>query len=325
MAKFLRKPTLLIACLSAATCMSADYALAVDINVLFVGNSFTHGRYQPALGYNAGAANTVGNDNVVHDLLCPTAGCLTKAPGSPSLPIEGGTQVTPTAANTPGATLSDKLTYLQGHSGSQYNEVGPYSGVAGIFLQFTKEAGLHYNVSLVAVSSASLYGYEGPTGTSRAALPLIASTTTYYNNVVLQEQSFKPIPATITVNGQSVTTRGVPGTPTDPGSTNSFGGGVNGLVHAIDAADATMNKPNAAITLIQNVPLASYGYTSSNPNQPIFGSSTGGVNAPYVGDANPIAAMASDLHNATVNEAAGFNAAFPSSVTSMWRSRATPG
>src|SRR6185312_9665532 len=222
MLKWVRTPALAVALTAGVvTLLSAGAALADDINILFVGNSYTHGRYPPVLSYNAGPANAAG-DGVVHDLLCPPAGCTTKAPGSPSLPIEGGTQVTPTMANTPGATLADKLNYLSTHSGSQYNEVGPYAGVAGIFLQFTKEAGLHYNVDFVAVSSASLYGYEGPTGTSRAALPLI--TNAKYSQVVLQEQSFKALPSTILNNGVTIATRGSPGTPTDPGTTNTFGG-----------------------------------------------------------------------------------------------------
>jgi hypothetical protein len=361
MSKFLLKPILLVALWSAFSLLSPDCALAQDTNILFVGNSYTHGRYQPVLGYNAGAANNP-SDTVVHDLLCPSLPCSTAA-GS-GLPVEGGTQVTPTAANTPtsnggtnyGTGLVGQLNYLQGNSGSQYNEVGPYGGVAGIFLQFTEEAGLHYNVSLIAVSSATLQGYV--TGTSKSALPLIANST--YSQVVLQEQSFKPLPTTITVNGQTVGTRGAPGTPTDTygiissscpspcTNANTFGSGVRGLVTAIDNADAAAGKANAAITLYQTPPLASYGYTSSstlgpgtnnnnsksannntsnNPNAPIFGTSTpaqetgttGGFSnsavpgpyAPYVGDANPIAAMASDLHNAYVNEANGFNAAYP--------------
>jgi hypothetical protein len=302
--------------------MSAGYALAQDTSILFVGNSYTHGRYPPALNYNAGPADAAG-DSVVHDLLCPHAGCTTNTSASPNdLPVEGGTQVTPTMANTPGATLADKLNYLKANTSKQYNEVGPYSGVAGIFLQFTKEAGLHYNVDFVAVSSASLYGYEGPTGTSRGALSLI--TNPKYSDVVLQEQSFKALPTTIQNNGATVATRGSPGTPTDPGTTNTFGGGVNGLVSKIDAADAAAGKPNAAITLVEPSPIAAYAFTSSNPNAPIFGSSTPGGQtganavvpgpyAPYVGDtANPVAVMNSDNHNAYANEASGFNAANPS-------------
>jgi hypothetical protein len=265
-------------------------------DILFVGNSFTHGRYDPALNYNAGPANAPGN-NVVHDLLCPSLPCSG---------VEGVAPVNPTSSNTPGGSLSGQLNYLQNNPSSQYTEVGPFGGVAGIFLQLTKEVGLNYNVSLIAVSSATLTGYANNTGSEAGDLSLIENSK--YSQVVLQDQSFQPLPSTITVNGQSVPTRGNPA---------SFQSGVNKLVGDIDKADAAAGTGYAKITLAETPPIAAYGYTSSNPNAPIFGSSTvaqqGGnkAYAPYVGDANPIAAMASDLHNAYETEAAAFNAANP--------------
>jgi hypothetical protein len=274
----------------------AGQAHADVVNILFVGNSYTHGRYDPVLNYNAGPANAPGN-GTVHDLLCTSAIC-----GG----VEAGPQVTPTTANTPGGTLSGQLNYLQANPGSQYNEVGPRAGAAGIFLQFTKDVGLTYNVSTVAISSATLTGYANNTGSELGLLPLI--TNSKYNQVVLQDQSFQPLPTSIQVNGQTVPTRGNP---------TSFQSGVNKLITGIDAADKAAGKPNAAITLYQTPPIAAFGFTSTNPNAPIFGSSTiaqqGGnkAYAPYVGDANPITAMASDLHNAYTAEAAAFNAANP--------------
>lgn len=271
-------------------------AFADPINILFVGNSYTHGRYDPALNYNAGPGNAPG-DGVVHDLLCPS---------SPCTGVEGVAPVVPTTGNTPGGTLTGQLSYLQNNPASQYTEVGPFSGVAGVFLQFTKDAGLDYNVSLIAVSSATLTGYANNTGNEAGDLPLI--TNSKYSQVVLQDQSFQPLPTSITVNGQTVPTRGNP---------TSFQSGITKLVNGIDAADKTAGKPNAAITLYETPPIASYGYTSSSPNAPIFGSSTvaqqGGnkAYAPYVGDANPIAAMASDLHNAYLKAAGTYNAANP--------------
>jgi autotransporter-associated beta strand protein len=275
---------------------------ANPIELLFVGNSFTHGRYPPALNYNAGTAASVGDPSVVHDLLCPS----TTATGPCTSGAEAVAQVTPTSANTPGATLSAQQTYLQGHSSAQYTEVGPFAGVAGVFLQFTKEAGLHYDVSLISVSSATLSGYLNNTGSEAGDLPLI--TNPKYSQVIMQDQSFRPLPTTVTVNGVSVPTRGSP---------TGFQSGVTGLVNAIDKADATAGKANAAITLEETQPLASYGYTSSNPNAPIFGSSTVAQNggnpafAPYVGASNPIAQMASDLHNAYTTAASTYNASNP--------------
>lgn len=271
-------------------------AQADVINILFVGNSYTHGRYDPVLNYNAGPGNAAGN-STVHDLLCPSAPCTG---------AEKGPQVTPTATNTPGGSLSGQLSYLQANPNAQYNEVGPYSGVSGIFLQFTKDAALSYNVSVIAVSSATLTGYANNTGNEAGILPLIQNSK--YSQVVLQDQSFQPLPTSINVNGQTVPTRGNP---------TSFQSGVNKLVTGIDNADAVANAPYAKITLYQTPPIASYGFTSTNPNAPIFGSSTvaqqngNKAYAPYVGDANPIAAMASDLHSAYATEAAAFNAANP--------------
>lgn len=269
--------------LPAAVPASAD-----PINILFVGNSITHGRYDPVLNYNGGPGDGT-NPNLVHDLACPTLPCL-----SPEAPP----QVTP-GPSTPGGSLLGQLNYLQAHPSAQYNEVGPFGGLPGIFLQFTKEAGLDYNVSMITVSSATLNGFA--TGSSKQYLPLIASAQ--WNQVVLQDQTFEPLPSTITVNGASVPTRG---------NIPNFQAGVTNLVTAIDAADLAANPSNPAyakITLAQTPPLAAYGYNSTNPAAPIFGSSTvaqqGGnpKYAPYIGDPNPDAAMAADLHNAYVTEA----------------------
>jgi hypothetical protein len=283
--------------------LSARSALADPTQILFVGNSYTHGRYDPALNYNAGAASNPST-SVVHDLLCPGTG-TTCTSGVEDV----ASPQTPTSASLTAlgyTTLPAQLAYLNSNASAQYTEVGPFSGVAGIFLQLTKEAGLNYNVSVMAVSSATLTGYANNTGNEANDLPLIENSK--YSQVVLQDQSFQPLPTTITVNGASVPTRGSP---------SSFQSGVNKLVNDIDAADAAASKPNAAITLYETPPIASYGYTSSNPNAPIFGSSTmasqGGnkAYAPYIGDYNPIAAMASDLHNAYETEAAAYNAANP--------------
>jgi hypothetical protein len=157
-----------------------------------------------------------------------------------------------------------------------------------------------------------LTGYANNTGSEAGDLALIENPK--YSQVVLQDQTFEPLPPTITVNGQTVPARGNP---------TSFQSGVTKLVNDIDAADKAAGVPNASITLAETPPLAAYGYTSSNPNAPIFGSSTvaqqGGnpACAPYVGDANPIAAMGSDLHNAYELAASTYNAANPSGHVSV--------
>ena len=301
----LRTRLFLAGMLAVATVVAAGPAAAQSpvnpVEILFLGNSFTHGRYDPALNYNAAPGNST-DSNLVRDLLCPSL----NASGMCTSAVEGVAAVTPTAANTPGATLLDQLAYLQANPSAQLTEPGPFGGVAGVFLQFTKEAGLHYNVSLMTVSSATLTGWLNNKGSELGDLPLIASAK--WDHVVMQDQSFRALPTTVTVNGLSVPTRGVP---------TGFQSGVTGLINAIHAADAAAHKANAAITLYQTQPLASYGFTSSNPDAPIFGSSTAAQNggnpefAPYIGATNPIAQMASDLHNAYTGAASTYNAANP--------------
>jgi len=273
----------------------AGPAAADPTKILFVGNSYTHGRYPPALNYNAGPGNAA--DGLVHDLLCPSLPCTG---------AEGIAPVFPTSANTPGGTLLGQLATLQANPARDYTEVGPFGGVAGIFLQLTKEAGLDFDVSLIAVSSATLRGYSKNTGSEAGDLPLIESAK--FSHVVLQDQTFEPLPTSITVNGQSVPTRGNP---------TSFQAGVTALVDGIDAADQAAGVPFAGITLAQTPPLASYGYASTNPAAPIFGTSTVAQQsgnlafAPYLGDADPMAAMAADLHDAYQAAATGYTAANP--------------
>lgn len=290
--------TTLIVGASAAKAQTASN----PIEILFLGNSFTHGKYPPALNYNAGSAASVGNPNLVHDLRCPA----TTASGPCTSGAEAVAPVTPTTANTPGGTLLEQLAFLEANPSAQYTEVGPFGGVAGVFLQFTKEAGLNYDVSIIAVSSANLTGYLNNKGSEAGLLPLIASAK--WDHVVMQEQSFRPLPTTVTVNGLAVPTRGNP---------TGFQSGVNGLINAIQLADAAASKRNAAITLYETQPLAAFGFTSSNPDAPIFGSSTAAQNGgnpifdPYVGATDPIGQMASDLHNAYTGEASAYDAANP--------------
>src|ERR1700716_3070441 len=88
---------------------AAAQTAANPIELLFVGNSFTHGKYPPALNYNAGTAASVGDPSVVHDLLCPAA----TASGPCTSGAEAVPRVVPTSVNTPGANLTAQLNYLQ--------------------------------------------------------------------------------------------------------------------------------------------------------------------------------------------------------------------
>jgi PEP-CTERM motif len=128
-----------------AACAALGTAHAEPISILFVGNSYTFGRTNPVMGYNA--AN-------VHDLTAPMA-----------------------AASA---------------AGSNAFEPHPWGGVAGIFKQFTVQAGLDYDVSLSTRNAASLRGHflnSNPAGWDLRGN--IASQS--WDKVVLQEQSDEPL------------------------------------------------------------------------------------------------------------------------------------
>lgn len=124
---------------------------ATPVDVLFVGNSFTFGRVDPVMSYNA--AN-------VNDLTRPQ-------PLTPTSPFNITT-------------------------GSNLYEPHPWGGVAGIFKQFTVQAGLDYNVSLSARNAASLRGHM--LNTNPAGWDLRGNIGSQsWDKVVLQEQSDEPL------------------------------------------------------------------------------------------------------------------------------------
>ena len=129
---------------------------AGPVSILFVGNSFSFGRADPVLSYNAAA---------VHDL---TAGFnAISAAGTNSHP-----------AGTPGR-------------GSF--EPHPWGGVPGIFKKMTDAAGLDYDVSLSTRNAASLRGhFLNLYGAAWDLRGNVASRT--WGVVVLQEQSDAALP-----------------------------------------------------------------------------------------------------------------------------------
>ncbi len=272
-------------------------AWADPVRVLFVGNSFTHGRYDPARndnsGFDSGPGAAAGPH--VHDLLCPTAATCSAAESV--APTDPDTGAYPPLA----FTLRQKLDFLAATPSAQYAEAGPFGGVPGVFLQLARDAGLDYDVSILAVSAATLAGKSLDGSAANSAL--IGSAR--WDRVVLQDQSFEPLPPAVVVDGRSVATRGDPA---------AFQAGVDGLVGKIDAADAAAGRAPVPVTLYETPPMASYGYASARADAPVYGSSAsapGGPNAPYVGAANPVAQMAGDLHRAYGAAAAQWNAANP--------------
>jgi len=129
-----------------ATLASTQVVDAAPISILFVGNSYTFGRVDPVLSYNA--AN-------VHDLTAAM-----------------------NAANS---------------SGSNVYEPHPWGGVAGLFKQFTTEAGLDYDVSISARNAASLRGQY--LNTNPAGWDLLGNIASQqWGAVVLQDLSDEPLP-----------------------------------------------------------------------------------------------------------------------------------
>ncbi len=139
--------------------LSPMAAHAAPISVLFVGNSYTFGRHDPVMSYNA--AN-------VTDLTAPERG------GS--------------FTNT---------------TGSNAFEPHPWGGVAGIFKQFTVQAGLDYDVSLSTRNAASLRGHFlnlNPAGWDLRGNIALQE----WNKVVVQEQSAQPLPRNTNASGQDL-------------------------------------------------------------------------------------------------------------------------
>ncbi len=139
-------------------------------NILFVGNSYTFARVEPAMSFNA--AN-------VNDL---TAAFNAAYPnGANSWPWSGLTCT--------GAALQDGCF-----------EPHPWGGVPGIFKALTVQAGLDYNVSLSTRNAATLRGHF--LNTSNAVWDLRGNIASQkWDVVMVQGQSDEPLPANKSKNG----------------------------------------------------------------------------------------------------------------------------
>lgn len=153
---------------------AASSAVAAPVSVLFVGNSYTFGRLDPVLTYNA--AN-------VRDLTKPQ-GPL----------VVGSTSSTPkfsdvTGTNSYGPGMINPATGLQGNSFSPHTQTNSWGGVAGIFKQLTVQAGLDYDVALSTRNAATLRGHliNSANSTNWDLRGNISSQR--WDKMVLQEQS----------------------------------------------------------------------------------------------------------------------------------------
>jgi hypothetical protein len=160
-------------------------ASAAPISVLFVGNSYTFGRLDPVLTYNA--AN-------VRDLTKPQGPAVTSSTAStPKFSDVTGTNSYPLG-------LINPSTGVQGNSYSPHSQTIGWGGVPGIFKQLTVQAGLDYDVALSTRNAATLRGHLINSANS-ANWDLRANIgSQVWDKMVLQEQSDEAL-GPQTVNG----------------------------------------------------------------------------------------------------------------------------
>jgi hypothetical protein len=149
-------------------------AAAAPISILFVGNSYTFGRLDPVLTYNA--AN-------VRDLTKPQGPLVVGSdPATPKF-----SDLTGTNSNGPG--MINPTTGVQGNSYSPHTETNGWGGVAGIFKQLTVQAGLDYDVALSTRNAATLRGHFLNTANSTNWDLRGNISSQKWDKLVLQEQS----------------------------------------------------------------------------------------------------------------------------------------
>ncbi len=168
-----------------AAAFAAGPAAADPVSILFVGNSYTFGRLDPVLSYNA--AN-------VRDLTQPQ-GPL----------VVGSTSATPkfsdvTGTNSYGPGMINPDTGKQGNSYSPHSLTNEWGGVAGIFKQLTAQAGLNYDVALSTRNAATLRGHFLNTANTVNWDLRGNISSQKWDKMVLQEQSDEAL-GPQTVNG----------------------------------------------------------------------------------------------------------------------------
>jgi len=130
---------------------------AAGISVLFVGNSYTFGRTDPALAFVSGAvfSNLTGTNSYQVGIINPASTTIPKA---------------------------------EFNSFTPHTRTATWGGVPGIFKQLTVQANLDYDVSLPTRNAASLRGHFLNTANSSWDMRSNISSGKW-DKVVLQEQS----------------------------------------------------------------------------------------------------------------------------------------
>lgn len=167
-------------------------ASAAPTSILFVGNSYTFGRTDGTLNPD-GTLNLTNqvltyNASNVRDLTKPQGPLQAVNPdltttysGAPFTNVFG-TNSYPIGTNIPG-------TSTQGNSYSPHTQLNTWGGTAGIFKQFTVQAGLDYDVALSTRNAASLRGQFLNTANTFSWDLRSNISSQQWDNLVLQEQS----------------------------------------------------------------------------------------------------------------------------------------
>ncbi|MBL8379379.1 MAG: PEP-CTERM sorting domain-containing protein [Burkholderiales bacterium] len=205
----------------------AASAHAAPVKILFVGNSYTFGRTDGSLNPD-GSLNLTNqvltyNAANVRDLTAPRGDGVLQAVSfvNPALPFNAttnplapysgapftnvfGTNSYPIGMNIPGTTT-------QGNSYSPHTQLNTWGGTAGIFKQFTVQAGLDYDVALSTRNAASLRGHLLNTANTTSWDLRSNISSERWGSIVLQEQSDEVLaPKTVTTDSAGRTL--LPGT-----------------------------------------------------------------------------------------------------------------
>ena len=195
------KPHVRTAALAATLVAAAWPALSLaqdPVKVLFVGNSYTFGRLDPVLTYNAANVRDLTRpQGALHGGIDPSLPFVSGAPftnltGTNSYPV--GTILPPTST-LPAREANSYSPHFNTAGSSQ----GAWGGVPGIFKQMTVQSGLNYEVSLSTRNAASLRGHFLNTANSNWDLRGNIDNEKW-GKVVLQDQSDEAL-APRTVDG----------------------------------------------------------------------------------------------------------------------------
>jgi hypothetical protein len=159
--------------------LAAFAAQAEPTKILFVGNSYTFGRLDPVLTYNAANVRDLTKpQGPLLQAVDPAKGVYTGAPFSNVF----GTNSYPVGMLNPN-------TGVQGNSYSPHTETNGWGGVPGIFKQLTVQAGLNYDVALSTRNAATLRGHFLNTANSTNWDLRANIGSQKWDKMVLQEQS----------------------------------------------------------------------------------------------------------------------------------------